>query len=155
GRVLSRDRLRPRRDQARREGQHPHHPIDAQRLTGAGATRGRRADVPAQGERMSEFWLLDENRQPVPARDVIEWAQAFEQEKRRRVGYTEFEDGRWVSTVFIGLDQRFLGSGPPLLFETAVFDDYGVNIMCRYSSWDDAEAGHKATVKRLGGKVTF
>jgi hypothetical protein len=57
-----------------------------------------------------------------------------------------------VSTVFLGLDHGF-GKGPPILFESMVFDQGGgmadIGEFNRYSSWDDAEAGHNAIVRRL------
>ncbi|MDX1247536.1 hypothetical protein GHK05_20720 [Sinorhizobium meliloti] len=62
---------------------------------------------------------------------------------------TETENWQ-VSTVFLGLDHQF-GRGPPLLFETMAFRKGGGDCeQCeRYSTWDDAEAGHAAMVRRL------
>jgi hypothetical protein len=54
-----------------------------------------------------------------------------------------------VSTVFLGLNHRLSGDGPPLLFETMVFGGARDGHMYRYSSWDDAEAGHEMEVKRV------
>jgi hypothetical protein len=69
----------------------------------------------------------------------------------RQVAKTIQGDVR-VSTVFLGLDHRHWGEGPPLLFETLVFrGDDGGSDMVRYSSWDDAEAGHAAMVRRVFG----
>jgi hypothetical protein len=50
--------------------------------------------------------------------------------------------------VFLGLDHRFGGSGPPLLFETMIFGGPLDEEMWRYSSWDAAEAGHAAAVRK-------
>jgi hypothetical protein len=73
----------------------------------------------------------------------------------RRVGYTKL-NGLVVSTVFLGIDYRF-GYGPPLFFETMIFrgtpnaeiekiqrgfDQY----QTRYSTWDEALAGHNQIV---------
>lgn len=64
-----------------------------------------------------------------------------------RVGRTQITPEVTVSTVFLGLDHGW-GKGPPILFETMIFggplDDYQV----RYSSWDDAETGHKVAVRK-------
>ena len=70
--------------------------------------------------------------------------------------------GFWVSTVFLGLDHQH-GDGPPILFETMVFEIYDPPItmhgrtwdriqsedfpMDRYSTREDAEAGHVAMVE--------
>ena len=54
-----------------------------------------------------------------------------------------------VSTVFLGIDHRFIGRGPPLLFETMTFKDEIAQDLKRYSSYDDAETGHKTVVDRI------
>lgn len=50
-----------------------------------------------------------------------------------------------VSTVFLGLDHRH-GDGTPLLFETLVFGGPLADEMVRYTSWDQAQAGHNKMV---------
>jgi hypothetical protein len=69
----------------------------------------------------------------------------------------------WVSTVFMGLDQK-LSKGPPQLFETMILEqeestcllvDGNIELIdnakselhqlrWRYSSWEEAEQGHRA-----------
>jgi hypothetical protein len=103
----------------------------------------------------NRFYILDENHQPVPAGDLIKFANFFVNDSSRRVGYTKL-NGLVVSTVFLGIDYRF-GYGPPLFFETmifrgtpnaeieqiqAAFDQY----QTRYSTWDEALAGHNQIV---------
>lgn len=89
-------------------------------------------------------WILD-GHTPVPAPDLMTWARWFET-AHRHVADTEVEspDGPVrVSTVCLGLDHSFSPDGPPLLFETLVFFHGGeTGDMDRYSSWNDAEAGH-------------
>lgn len=53
-----------------------------------------------------------------------------------------------VSTVFIGLDHSY-GSGPPLLFETMVFNGPCDGEQRRYPDWTSAEAGHGETVEAI------
>jgi hypothetical protein len=78
---------------------------------------------------------------------MLRWAECFES-LDRVVAKTNIE-GVEVSTVFLGLDHSF-GRGPPLLFETMTFDDYGSGEIClRYSTWDEAVRGHNATVVEL------
>jgi len=84
--------------------------------------------------------------------DLIEWAREVwgdESGKGRRVAFTEVAPGIAVSTVFLGLDHRYGGSGPPIVFETMVFDDYGAGDCYRYATWDDAVTGHEAVVARI------
>ena len=106
-------------------------------------------------DRLSHY-ILDDERQVV-AVDLLTWARWFEIEKRR-VAETSTALF-WISTVFLGLDHQW-GKGPPLLFETMIFERSKVTKMgpvldeldgeqWRYSTWDDAEAGHHATVKRV------
>lgn len=60
-------------------------------------------------------------------------------------------DGKRVSTVFLGLDHRHFGEGPPILFETMVFADgcWSDESCERYSTWTEAEAGHARAVASL------
>jgi hypothetical protein len=51
-----------------------------------------------------------------------------------------------VSTVFLGLDHQW-GDGPPLVFETMIFGGEHDQYQERYSTWDEAEAGHKQGVR--------
>jgi hypothetical protein len=73
---------------------------------------------------------------------------AWRQANDPHVKETDLPD-YWVSTVFLGLDHQY-GDGPPLVFETMVFNRTGESDLCqRYSSWDDAVTGHDAVVSRL------
>lgn len=103
------------------------------------------------------YILDDQNRIVGPIDDATVWGRLYE---RRRVGSTETALF-WISTVFLGLDHNFSDSGPPLLFETMVFErethpseTLGIEVRTsldeftkRYSSWDDAAAGHAAAVR--------
>ena len=61
-------------------------------------------------------------------------------------------ENKVVSTVFLGLDHSF-GGGPPLLFETMIFDGGEEEHCVRYSTWQQAEEGHKEACKlALGDK---
>ena len=85
-------------------------------------------------------------KKPVPCRDLLTWARWIETADRQ-VGYSEQGDV-WVSTVFLGLDHSF-GSGPPLLFETMAFmGEHGFE-QDRYSTWEEAEQGHKNMVAKI------
>ena len=48
-----------------------------------------------------------------------------------------------VSTVFLGINLRFLDDGDPLLFETLVFNGPCNDEGDRYSTWVEAEEGHE------------
>jgi len=55
--------------------------------------------------------------------------------------------------VFLTVDHRFGGDGPPILWETLVFGGPLDGEMDRYSSYDDAVRGHAAMLARVkGGK---
>lgn len=102
------------------------------------------------------WFILDDDHRPIAVNGLLEWARWLETADRR-VAYTELAGGIvYVSTVFLGLDHRYFGRGPPILFETMVFGltmEDG-DMQWRYSSWDDAEAGHKATVKKVEAQLT-
>ncbi len=88
-------------------------------------------------------YILDGNK-PIPCNDLIQWGEWFGKADRN-VGYDVRNDIQ-VSTVFLGLDHSF-GHGPPLLFETMVFGGEHAQEMARYSTWEEAEKGHKEMCK--------
>jgi len=91
---------------------------------------------------MSDKYILD-GKTPVPV-DLMTWARWFETADRS-VAQTIVGNKR-VSTVFLGIDHRF-GDGPPLLFETMIFngpDDGEYQERC--STWEEAEAMHERAV---------
>jgi hypothetical protein len=97
---------------------------------------------------MSGLYIL-KGREPVRCRDLIKWGRWMETAERH-VAETRHELFR-VSTVFLGLDHRFTGKGPPILFETMAFEnDNWAAIECeRYATWDLAAIGHDIVVKRM------
>jgi hypothetical protein len=101
-----------------------------------------------------KFYTLD-GHTPVPvARDnVVTWGRWFETTDRR-VAHDSFPGAVTVSvsTVFLGLDHRHVGDGPPLLFETMVFGGPHDQAQLRYATWDEAIAGHARMVRRVMGQ---
>ena len=101
-------------------------------------------------------YILDTNNRPVECSNILTWARWFET-SNRRVGWTQITSQIEVSTVFIGIDHRFDDKGPPLLFETMIFGGSFDQYQWRYSSWDDAQVGHAAAVRKarqaIGQKV--
>jgi hypothetical protein len=98
---------------------------------------------------MIGMYILD-GREPVPTADCLEWGMWMELNRDKvRVGQDTI-DTAWVSTVFLGLDHSFMG-GPPLLFETMVFDpDPGIDgHTTRCSSWAQAEVMHGTACSRV------
>lgn len=112
------------------------------------------------------YWILN-GKVPEFTSDVMRWARAFENSEARRVAQTTLEDGIWVSTVFLGIDHGW-NEGRPILFETMVFgppedtelfgrvrksrpDLFG--IQHRYSTWDEAVAGHLSVVAQVQGYI--
>lgn len=91
-------------------------------------------------------------RELVPV-DLMTWATWLQDNfTDRQVGRDELENGFEISTVFLGLDHNF-GEGPPLLFETLVWNRQGDEVDgARYSTYDEAEAGHARMVNKWSGK---
>ena len=96
-------------------------------------------------------YILNDAGNPVAEHDPLTWALWF-QTAERRVAYDELPDDMRVSTVFLGLDHSF-GSGPPLLFETMVFGGELDQEQERYSTREQALAGHAAMLARIQGTL--
>jgi hypothetical protein len=100
--------------------------------------------------RASLFFIL-EGKTPVPEPDISAWQQWFHTADRR-VDDTSIGHLR-ISTVFLGLDLQSY-EGPPLLFETMIFDEGNAGeevYPSRCATWDEAEEMHKRSVERAGG----
>lgn len=97
-----------------------------------------------------KFYVLN-GHETVPA-TLEEWAAFFEAADRH-VSLTEIAPGVTVSTVFLGFDHSWGDDGPPILFETMLFDDYGGGDQWRYSTWAEAEAGHRKVVDEVRARL--
>lgn len=97
---------------------------------------------------MSLGLYILEGQNPVAIDNIIKWAKWFETAKRH-VGET-FVGKTRISTVFLGIDHSF-AEGHHLLFETMVFGQPFNEAMERYSTWEEAEKGHKNWVQKVIG----
>jgi hypothetical protein len=93
---------------------------------------------------MSDYY--DRDGRPI---GMMEWGRLLDNLEYRVIEKTLVR-GRWeVSTVWMGLDHSF-GQGPPLIFETMVFDqnagDASDHEMRRYATEQQARDGHAEMV---------
>jgi hypothetical protein len=68
----------------------------------------------------------------------------------KRVAEVTLPNGHRISTIWLGLNHRHGGDGPPLIFETMVFDaltNHDLD-MARYSTEAEALAGHQRMVEK-------
>jgi hypothetical protein len=93
---------------------------------------------------MFEFF----DREGKPIDDVLAWAKLHSDEKYRRVDETTLSDGTWISTVWLGVNHRFLKDGPPLIFETMVFKSGDSIDVDQYATEADAIKGHRDMVAK-------
>ncbi len=94
---------------------------------------------------MGDKYILD-GHTPVLSDDLIAWAKWYETAERHVAN--EIRDGIQVSTVFLGISHSF-GPGPPVLFETLVFNGDHDQDAERYYTWDEAEAGHRRMCEKV------
>lgn len=99
----------------------------------------------------SRFYRLI-GKLPVPCRNLEEWSRAMAKDGVGRDGLPSVGQDRvgdlYISTLFLGMDHRtpLHGEGPPLLFETIIFEDAENRYQERCATWDAAEAMHKRAV---------
>jgi hypothetical protein len=102
-------------------------------------------------------YILDADNNPVLEPDVVKWAKWYEI-ANRHVGNTVI-GGIKISTVFLGLDHNFGGSGPPVLWESMIFGGENDDYQERYTSYKRAVNGHKLAVdmvkKELFEKISI
>lgn len=93
---------------------------------------------------MITFYILDDDNNPIPTFDLMEFDQFMCDIERRRVAVDTIAE-YWISTVFLGLNLQTIETvKPPLLFETAVFNPDGImEVKRRYTTWSEAAKGHR------------
>jgi len=86
--------------------------------------------------------------------ELIELDKLLQDVNYKRIKETILEDGKWVSTVWLGIDHNFTG-GTPLICETMVFPnrkDFNELDCNRYSTLSEALDGHEQMVKHWRDK---
>lgn len=94
------------------------------------------------------YYRRDGTPYPDGPEQTLAWARDFGDVDKRIVAQTRLWNGAFVSTVFLGLDHQY-GDGPPLIFETMVFDIGPVeDTFGRWSTEDEAWYGHLCAMRR-------
>jgi hypothetical protein len=99
---------------------------------------------------MLRHYILGPDGEPILEPDFMKWALWFSNaDAARRVAYEVLGEVT-VSTVFLGLDQRFTTKGPPLVWETLILGGkhHGKITRCA-GSREQAEAMHQNCLKFL------
>ena len=96
---------------------------------------------------MSGYYIL-KNKKAVQVNNLTEWATQFGKQNKRVAKDTI--NGVDISTMFLGLDHQY-SKGKPLLFETMVFGGELDQEQERYSTWEEAVAGHRRMVIKVKG----
>lgn len=101
--------------------------------------------------------ILGEEGEVVPC-SLLNWAYWLEANRKRIIAQEDLPHGYWISTIFLGLNQQYEPDGPPLWFETMVFEpsdgrpspltgkvhQLGNEATCqRYTTLEEARAGHQ------------
>lgn len=94
------------------------------------------------------YYWLGSDGEPVGTDDVLEWSKKF-CHRDKQVAREDLGDVL-LSTVFLGVDHAF-GDGPPVLWETMIFGGPRDQDQQRYTSREDALAGHAEWLKELKG----
>lgn len=84
-------------------------------------------------------YILDEDGKPIEETDLMTWAKWFETSDR--VVANDVIGDTTVSTVFLGMDHSYT-EGPPVLYETMVFDGSFDGYQDRYETQEQALVGH-------------
>ena len=97
---------------------------------------------------MTLYYKLDENNNVVPS-SLIEWSEFLEGKEpsyNRYIGDDTIGEMR-ISTVFIGIYLEIGLNNKPLTFETMVFKNGRSIYIEEYSTYKEAEEGHKGVVQ--------
>jgi hypothetical protein len=101
---------------------------------------------------MNDRYILDAQGTPVPEPDLMKWACWYE--SATRIVAQEWVGEAQVSTVFLGLDHNHRRQGPPILWETMVFNGRLNGSMARCAgSKEQAEAMHQSMVDKVKSEL--
>lgn len=98
---------------------------------------------------MSGLYVRGDDGTVRPEPDLLRWAK-WHRDADLTVAATVFHAGGVrvrVSTVFLGIDHRYGGGGPPLLFETMIFGGPDDLHQARYATEAEAHEGHAEAVR--------
>lgn len=96
---------------------------------------------------MGRYYIL-KNGQVIEEPDHAKWVQWYDNSAAdRSIATTKLTYGT-VSTVFLGMNMT-LSHETPMLFETRVKDGWLADEWERYSTLEEARAGHEAWVARI------
>lgn len=105
---------------------------------------------------MRHYILQDGKSVEVPAPEWAQWMNRIglgRVIKSDLVTVAEYDDQVRVSTVFLGMDHSFSDNAPPVLWETMIFGGKYDQFQNRYTSQEDALAGHARAVKCVKGEI--
>ena len=95
-------------------------------------------------------YILKKNGEIVEEPDVLKFSRWFGEMNNRRIDRTVFDNGAYVSTVFLGIDHNYdPDSNTPILFETMIFGGEFSEECTRTSTVEEAKQCHKDAVKLL------
>lgn len=99
-------------------------------------------------------YILADDGKPLRVDDLMAWAAWFEANRQKCiVAQDEVGDVR-VSTVFLSVDHNW-GDGPPVLWETMIFGGSLNEYQERYSSLENAIAGHATALEMVLNAKTW
>jgi len=108
--------------------------------------RSRKLSLPNLAE--GKYILID--KIPVPEPNLLKWGKWLQTPGVTRIAETKLKTVR-ISTVFLGLDYS-MTQGEPILFETMIFGGKHHGYQERYSTYEQAEEGHKKAVQKCLSK---
>lgn len=98
------------------------------------------------------LYILD-GHTPVVVDDLLVWDRWSENVDNRQVAHTII-GAVDILTLFLGVDYNVTTGGPPALFETCVHGGEFDQEIDRYSTWDEAIAGHEHMVRVVTWRLT-
>jgi len=101
---------------------------------------------------MFGWYVLDSMNRVVPEPDIMKAAKFKDDFPRRVVAQHNFGESL-VSTVFTCINLNFEPDGPPHVFETLIRGGPYHDHMRRYSTWQEAEAGHRTALKAISRRL--
>ncbi len=98
---------------------------------------------------MNHYKVIREGEEPVRIEPCthLEWAMQWANREHQLWRGLTADGEAYVSTILLGFDANFGRFDKPALFESAITSGTGGKSILRYSTFEQAKAGHEELVK--------
>lgn len=102
---------------------------------------------------MDNLFYYTKYKRVFPCESLDNLKNRFENKTLSMVRQNQVSKKVWISTVFIPINMRYFGEGPPIVYETMIFGGKHDQLQIRYSTYKEVLNSHRKLVKKLKKEI--